>query len=95
MNVIDLSPKPRIRENIEVMPIGDGKFILRDVAGYTDKTIILNEISVIILSMLDGKRTENDIKQALQTMYNISIPENEIKNFIKILDENGFLDSPN
>jgi AmmeMemoRadiSam system protein B len=95
MNVIDLSPKPRIRENIEVMPVGDGKFLLRDIAGYTDKTIILNEISVIILSMLDGKRTENDIKQTLQTMYNISIPENEIKNFIKILDENGFLDSPN
>ena len=55
MDVLDLSPKPRIRENVELMPLGDGRFILRDVAGYVDKTLVLNELSVVIISMLDGR----------------------------------------
>ena len=94
MDVIDLSPKPRIRENVEVMPLGDGRFILRDVAGYVDKTLVLNELSVFIISMLDGRRSEREIIQALAS-YKINISDEELRSFIKTLDENGFLDSPN
>jgi len=94
MDVLDLSPKPRIRENVELMPLGDGRFILRDVAGYVDKTLVLNELSVVIISMLDGRRSEREIIQALSN-YKINISDEELKSFIKTLDENGFLDSPN
>lgn len=95
MNVIDLSPKPKLRENIEVMPLGDGRFILRDVVGYSDSTLILNELSVMILSFLDGKRTESEIKNLIKSVYGIDLPEDQLKKFIKTLDEHGFLDTQN
>lgn len=93
MNVIDLSPKPKLRENVEVMPLGDGRFILRDVVGYSDSTLILNEVSVMILSFLDGKRTESEIKNLIKSVYGIDLPEDQLKKFIKTLDEHGFLDT--
>ncbi len=93
MEVIDLSPKPRLRLNVEIMPLGDGRFILRDVAGYVDDTLLLNEISVLVLSMLDGTKTESEIKRIIESTFKIPIPQDQIRKLIETLDDKGFLDS--
>ena len=94
MEIVDLSPKPRVRENVEVLPAGEGKFILRDVAGYVDATLVLNDVSVLIISLLDGTKTEKEIVDIIRSSYNLQISEDEVKRLISMLDENGFLDSP-
>ncbi len=94
MEIVDLSPKPRVRENVEVLPAGEGKFILRDVAGYVDATLVLNDVSVLIISLLDGTKTEKEIVDIIRSSYNLQITEDEVKRLVSTLDENGFLDSP-
>ncbi len=93
MEIIDLTPKPKLRQNIEVMPLGNGKFALRDIVGFTEETLVLNEVSVLILSLLDGRRTPTEIRKIMQSSLGFDIPEDELNNFINLLDEKGFLDS--
>lgn len=86
--------KKKLRENIEIIPAGDGKFIIRDPMGYTDSLLVVSQLGVLLAAMLDGTRTENDIVRDLTTNLGVSIPQIEIEKIINTLDEHGFLETP-
>ncbi len=92
--VVDLTPKPKLRSNIEIMPVGDGNFIIRDIGGYIDETLVVNHVSAIVISMFDGKRSPSEISKIVSSMVGTEITESEIKKVVDALDKHGFLDSP-
>lgn len=93
--VIDLTPKPKIRVNVEIMPTGDGRFILRDVGGYVDDVLVVNQLSAIIISMFDGTKSPSEIAKHVSFLVKADISEAEVKKIIETLDSRGFLETHN
>lgn len=92
--VIDLTPKPKLRMNVEIMPVGDGNFVVRDIGGYVDESLVVNHVSAIVISMFDGKKSPSEISKIVSSMVGAEISESEVKKIVDVLDEHGFLDSP-
>lgn len=92
--VVDLSPKPKLRVNIELMPTGDGKFVLRDIGGYVDDMLLVDQVSAIVISMFDGTKTPSEIAKYVSSTLGVQVSEDDVRKIVNTLDEHGFLDSP-
>ena len=88
--------KPKIRNTVEMQPLGDGRFVLRDSAGYVDTILVLNPQAAFIVSLLDGTRDEKEIVRdvSLMSAGRITVSENDVKQVIQTLEANGFLEGP-
>jgi len=87
---------PRLRQNIQITPFTHQEqrgFILRD-AIIEDKTLFVSEGAALLLPLLNGKYRTDDIQKVVQNQTGQSISKQDVENFIRILEENFFLDSP-
>ncbi|OQY30302.1 MAG: AmmeMemoRadiSam system protein B [Candidatus Cloacimonetes bacterium 4572_55] len=88
--------KPTLRQNIEIIPViheNETGILLSDHL-MPGQGIFVGKKDILLLTFFDGKHTARDIQyQATKQQDGVIIPIEEIKEFIRILDENGFLDS--
>lgn len=80
--------KPRLRF-VEVQPYGD-KFLISDPVGLTPPLLITKEL-LLILSLMDGSRDLTDIQADFFRRTGQILPREELKQIVKLLDENYLL----
>lgn len=84
--------KPRIRP-LEMFPHGsDGDYVLRDPSGLA-KTVVLPPAAAILVSLMNGRRTHDEIRAEFQRTVEQRIDVTEIEKLVAQLDELYFLDS--
>lgn len=87
---------PRLRQNIQITPFTHQEqrgFVLRDAIS-EDKTLFVSEGAALLLPLLNGKYRADDIQKIVENQTGQSISKQDVENFIRILEENFFLDSP-
>jgi AmmeMemoRadiSam system protein B len=87
---------PRLRQNIQITPFTHQKqrgFVLHDSIR-EGKTLFVSEGAALLLPLLNGKYHSDDIQKIIANQTGQSIPKQDVENFIRILEENFFLDSP-
>lgn len=87
---------PRLRQNIQITPFTHQEqrgFVLRDTIS-DDKTLFVSEGAALLLPLLNGKHRAGDIQNIVEKETGQSISKQDLENFIRILEENFFLDSP-
>ena len=80
--------KPKVRY-LEVQPYGD-KFLLTDPLGVSESVIVTREF-LILMSLMDGTRTKNDIKADFLRITGEILKEEELSKIIRSLDEGLYL----
>ncbi len=80
--------KPKVRY-LEVQPYGD-KFLLTDPLGVSESVIVTREL-LILMSLMDGTRTKNDIKADFLRITGEILKEEELSKIIRSLDEGLYL----
>lgn len=84
--------KPRIRP-LEMFPHGpDGAYVLRDPSGLA-KTVVLPPAAAILVSLMNGRRTHDEIRAEFQRTVEQRIDVTQIEKLVAQLDELYFLDS--
>jgi AmmeMemoRadiSam system protein B len=87
---------PRLRQNIQISPFTHQEqrgFVLRDSINES-KTLFVSEGAALLLPLLNGKHRTHDIVRAIENQTGQSISKQDVESFIRILEENFFLDSP-
>lgn len=91
---MSIPTKPRIRP-LEMFPHGpeaEGNFVLRDPRGLA-RTVVLPTGAAILISLMNGQRTLDEIRAEFQRMVGQRIDIREIEKLVAELDELYFLDS--
>lgn len=86
---------PKLR-NIEAFPFeheGDTLICLRDPAHIAEKPLFFTSAAQFILSRLDGTHAVPDIQAACSEQLGYELPDKQIHDLIKQLDDHLFLDS--
>lgn len=76
--------RPKVRY-LEVQPIGD-RFLVTDPLGISESIIVTRDL-LILMSLMDGKRTREDIKVDFLKMTGEIITEEELSKVIDMLDK--------
>jgi MEMO1 family protein len=87
---------PRLRAVLDVLPSEDPDrpgVLLRDPYRYADSIIYLPPVWAFALNCLDGERTELDLQELLTRATGQIVLSTEIRKFVGLLDEQGFLDT--
>lgn len=87
---------PRLRQNIQITPFTHQEqrgFVLRDAIS-EDKTLFVSEGAALLLPLLNGKHRADDIQKIVENQTGQTISKQDVENFIRMLEENFFLDSP-
>ncbi len=74
----------------------DGKpvFVLRDLEEITDKPLALSGGGMMLASLLDGKRTVEQLCAEFQKAAGAEIPADVVLGLVNALDEAGYLETP-
>ncbi|MDQ7038232.1 MAG: AmmeMemoRadiSam system protein B [Aquificota bacterium] len=80
--------RPKVRY-LNVQPFGD-RFLVTDPLGVSDTMIVAREL-LILMSLMDGNRTREDIKVDFLRITGRIITEEELSQVINMLDENLLL----
>jgi MEMO1 family protein len=92
-NSID-APVPPVRADLQLFPVqhnGDSVLYFHDSLGYTPPNFALHHEAETLLSLINGSTTITDICQTVEG----AISENQLLEFIQLLDRNCILASPN
>ena len=87
---------PKLRIDIQITPFThqDQKgFILRDALS-EERTLFVSEGAALLIPLLDGKHSIQEIHQTLENTTGQEVVLKEIQQFIQLLEENFFLDTP-
>ncbi len=80
--------RPRVRY-LDVQPYGD-KFLVTDPFGISKPILITPEL-FLIMSLMDGSRSENDIKAEFFKSTGLILSSEDYRNILKTLDEGMYL----
>jgi len=86
-------PIPQIRPDVDVIPInnnGDSYLYFHDIRGYVPSDFALDRSAGVILFLLDGRKSIND----LQAYLGNGITTDILLEYVQFLDENRLLHSP-
>jgi len=87
---------PRIRDGIEALPaVHEGRqvLVLHDRAGISSD-LVVDRAAAPLLALMDGRNDLRDMQVALMRMGGLGLIElEEIKGFLRVLDENFLLDN--
>jgi AmmeMemoRadiSam system protein B len=87
---------PKLRQNIQITPFTHQEqrgFILRDSLS-EEKTLFVSEGAAFLFPYLNGKFRTDELQGMIEQQTGQSIPNQDIENFIRMLEENLFLDTP-
>ena len=85
-----VEPIPRLRPDIDVIPVrdnGHSYLYFRDMRGYLEPHFALDRKVGTVLSLLDGRKSINDLKPYLGK----GVDGNQLLEFVRMLDENRLL----
>ncbi len=85
-------PIPEIRRDLEIIPVkenGDSYLYFHDARGYATSNLALHRQAASLLSLIDGKKSVNDLKPYLGQ----DVTDDHLLKFIRFLDKNGLLNS--
>lgn len=85
-------PIPEVRRDLQIIPIqenGNSYLYFRDERGYATPDLALNQQVGTLLSLLDGRKSINDLEPYLGETVN----KDQVLRFIRVLDENRLLAS--
>lgn len=91
---MSIPSRPRIRP-LEMFPHGpedEGNYVLRDPRGFAS-TVVLPPAAAILVSLMNGRRTLDEIRVEFQRSVGQRIDITEIEKLVEQLDELFFLDS--
>ncbi len=96
--MITSDTKPKLKQQVEILPAKENDkdrefLILRDTEGLTNQTLVLPIESIVILQFLNGNNSIKDIQNTFLRLTNQIIPETDIIDFIKQLDDAGFIEN--
>ncbi len=90
------TPLPKLR-SIETFPVDvEAKPLvcLRDPLRYAEAPLLVPYPAYFILTLLDGRRSARDVRQAFTRKYGTSLDGGELEQLLTTLDEHCYLDSP-
>ena len=88
--------RPRLRP-VEAFPIADGEhraFAVRDTGGISDVILSLSPPALLVLSLLDGTNTLDDVRRIFAESYGQALADETLRSMIRHLDEAWFLEGP-
>lgn len=91
------SALPALRRDLEMIPIereGKTMFVLRDLEGFSDKTVALSPGGMAVASLLDGHNTLVDIQSLFAKMTGAILQPAEVNRFIEQLEKSILLETP-
>lgn len=86
-------PIPEVRRDLQIIPIernGNSYLYFHDTRGYASRDLAVHRQTSTLLSLLDGRKSINDLKPYLGE----DTTTDQLLKFIQFLDKNGILDSP-
>lgn len=87
----DFKPILRYIDAIPSSYQGKPVLLLRDPIGFCEEIVILPQHMGILLLLLDGKHTLEDVQKEISKHFKKEIPLEEIKKIIEFLDDKGLL----
>jgi len=90
------TPIPRLRADLELLPIkDDGKdfLLLRDPAGYADEMLVFRPEAWALLSLFDGSRSVDLLRREILEATRVNIDESQLLDIVQALDRYHFLDN--
>ena len=87
---------PKLRIDIQITPFthqDEKGYILRDTLS-EERTLFVSEGAALLIPLLDGKHSIQEIHQTLENTTGQEVVLKEIQQFIQLLEENFFLDTP-
>lgn len=88
----ETKPIPEVRRDIEIIPIqdnGDSYLFFRDPRRYAPPELALHRDTETLLSLLDGRKSINDLEAYLGT----NVTKQDVLQFVQFLDKNRLLNS--
>jgi AmmeMemoRadiSam system protein B len=85
-------PIPEVRRDLQIIPVkedGNSYLYFYDEKGYATQDLALNQQVSTLLSLLDGRKSINDLEPYLGE----SVNKDQVLAFIQVLDENRLLSS--
>lgn len=85
-------PIPEIRRELEIIPVeenGDSYLYFHDALGYATSNLALHRQTASLLSLIDGRKSVNDLKPYLGQ----DVTDDHLLKFIRFLDGHGLLNS--
>lgn len=85
-------PIPEVRRDLEIISVeenGEPYIYFHDARGYATSNLALHRQTASLLSLIDGRKSINDLKPYLGQ----DVTDDHLLKFIRFLDENGILDS--
>ncbi len=83
---------PKLR-NVEVIPVRDDMFALRDPMRYTDKILMVPGAVLAVISYFDGRHSMLDVQYEFTRKFGDILFQEKLAQIIESLDANGFLES--
>lgn len=90
------APLPPLRGAVEILPIQDGDqrlFCLRDRLDPAARPLVVSEAALHLVALLDGERTVGAVRAAFLLRTGARLPEAQIAEFVRRLDQASLLDS--
>ncbi|ROQ92276.1 AmmeMemoRadiSam system protein B [Desulfosoma caldarium] len=87
---------PKLRLGLEAVPVhhgGQSLILLRDRLGYNDKPVLLQPEFASVLALMDGRHSVRDIQAFIVRRTGQLVHSDQIRELIRILDENLLLDN--
>ncbi|GAG50498.1 unnamed protein product, partial [marine sediment metagenome] len=84
--------RPELRP-LEIVPYGPEEnmmFVLRDPQGY-GRSAVLHGGAVMVVGMMDGRRTLSEIRSALKSETGVAVAQAELEEMVRRLDKNYLL----
>ncbi|MBI3565483.1 MAG: AmmeMemoRadiSam system protein B [Elusimicrobia bacterium] len=88
---------PALRARLEAVPaVEDGQqvFVLRDLEELTDKPLALSGGGMMLISLLDGRRTAAQVRELFTKSVGADIAVDVVLGLVDALDEAGYLETP-
>jgi len=82
---------PQIRP-LELVPLSDDRYALRDPFGFSS-TVALPFEAAMLVTMMDGKRSRGELRQALHKDFSGTLTLSEVEQVVNQLDAGYFLDN--
>ncbi len=91
------APLPALRARLEAVPAVENEqpvFVLRDLEELTDKPLALSGGGMMLVSLLDGRRTASELRDLFLKNTGSVIETAIILDLVQALDEAGYLETP-
>jgi AmmeMemoRadiSam system protein B len=83
--------RPKLRD-VEVIPVKDDMFALRDPLKYSEKILIVPHSVLSVIALLDGKRSLLDIQYEFTRLHGETLLGSQLQKILESLGSSGFLE---